>query len=85
MEIYCHVKFRRQFKKLEKRIKELAYEKEGLFRSNPFDSRLGTHKLHGALANYWAFWIDTRNRIMFKFLDKGVVKFFEVGDHSIYE
>ena len=62
----------------------LAVERTEIFVSNPFDPRLETHKLTGELRNYWAFWIDRKNRIMFAFKDQNKVIFCEVGDHSIY-
>lgn len=84
MEIFYHEKFRRQFRKLDRKIKELAYERETIFIKNPFDPRLKTHKLHGALSDYWTISIDNRHRIILKFIDSSTAKFFEVGDHSIY-
>lgn len=50
-------KFKKSYKRLLKEVKEKAIEKEKIFRDNPFDSRLDTHKLHGKYKNYWAFTI----------------------------
>jgi len=72
------------FKKLPKEIQAKAALKEDLFRTNPFDPRLRTHKLHAALAEYWGFWIDNRNRIIFRFVSPEEVYFYKIGDHSIY-
>ena len=47
MEIRYSSKFKRQYKKLSKEVKVHAEKREVLFRKNPFDSRLKTHKLHG--------------------------------------
>ena len=85
MRIEYTPKFGRQYKKLTKELKAQAKKKEKIFRSNPFDPRLKTHKLGGRLSNYWAFWIDYRNRIMFSFVDKDIVRFHVVGDHDIYK
>ena len=85
MDIFYHEKFKRQFKKLDRRVKELAYEREAIFLKNPFDPRLKTHKLHGALADYWTISVDNRHRIILKFMDSKTAKFYEIGDHSIYE
>lgn len=45
--IFTHPRFDKSYKKLPKRIKNKAKEKERIFRENPFDPRLGTHKLSG--------------------------------------
>lgn len=44
--------FNKQYKKLPQEIKEQAKKKEKIFRQNPFDSRLKTHKLHGRQKNF---------------------------------
>lgn len=85
MQIYYSSKFEREYKKLPKRIKELAEEKEDVFRKNPFNEKLETHKLHGRLHGLWAFWIDHKNRVIFEFAEKDVVWFHSVGDHSVYK
>ncbi|MFA6536575.1 MAG: hypothetical protein WC250_03120 [Candidatus Paceibacterota bacterium] len=55
-----------------------------MFRIDPFDVRLKTHKLHGDLSDFYAFRIDYRNRVIFAFVDKKIVEFYSVGDHDIY-
>ena len=66
-------------------VQKKAEEKEIIFRTNPFDSRLHTHKLHGHISDFWAFYVDQRYRIIFAFVEKGAVRFYAIGDHSIYE
>ncbi len=85
MRIYYSSKFKREYKKLPKEIKKLAEEKEAMFRKDPFDSKLNTHKLHGHLKEYWVFSVNDRYRIIFEFLEKDVIWFHSVGDHSIYQ
>lgn len=85
MRIYYSSKFEREYKKLPRHIKDLAEEKEKIFRNNPFDSRLDTHKLSGRLKEFWAFGIDHKNRIIFEFRGKYIVWFHSIGDHSIYD
>ncbi len=63
----------------------IAEEKEKLFRKNPFDQKLNTHKLGGRLKGYWAFWIDQKYRIIFEFSEKDILWFHSVGDHTIYQ
>jgi len=85
MKIYYSSKFKREYKKLPLRVKEKSERNEVFFRKNPFDPKLGTHKLKGRLRNFWAFWIDGRYRIIFEFGDNDMVWFHSAGDHSIYE
>lgn len=85
MRIYYSSKFAREYRKLPKEIKKLAEEKELVFRKNPFDPKLNTHKLHGRLKEYWVFSVDNTNRVIFEFAKKDVVWFHSVGDHSVYQ
>jgi len=85
MEIFYHSKFIRQFKKLHSDIKTIAAEKEIIFKNDPFDSRLKTHKLHGKLSGYLSFSINYKYRIIFSFIDNKNIKFYSIGTHDIYE
>jgi addiction module RelE/StbE family toxin len=83
--ILCHPKFVREYRRLPETVKDLAEKKEVIFRDNPFDPRLKTHKLKGPLTGFWAFSINQKYRIIFDFADKGTVRFYSVGDHDIYD
>jgi len=85
MNIEYSPKFERLYKKLPEDIKILAVEQEKIFRKNPFDPKLKTHKLSGPLRNYWAFWIDYKYRLIFSFLNSKTVRFHIIGDHRIYK
>ena len=85
MQIYYSSKFAREYKKLPREIKKLAEVKELIFRKNPFDPKLDTHKLHGRFKEYWAFSIDDKHRIIFEFAKKDTIWFHSVGDHSMYQ
>ncbi len=85
MQIYYSTKFKREYKKLPKNIKLLAEDKERIFRQDPFDKRLDTHKLHGRLKEFGAFSLDGKYRIIFEFVNKNIVWFHSAGDHSIYD
>ena len=85
MKILYLPKFAKQYKRLPQEIKKKAEEREKVFRKNPFNLKLKTHKLHGELKDFWAFSIDYRYRIIFDFKDKDIVRFYFVGDHNIYE
>ena len=84
MKILYSRKFAKEYKKLSNHVKDLAEEKEKIFRKDPFDSKLRTHKLSGKLKNFWAFSIDRKNRIIFDFDDEKNVRFYSVGGHDIY-
>jgi mRNA-degrading endonuclease YafQ of YafQ-DinJ toxin-antitoxin module len=78
-------KFLKSLERLPKKLIEKAYEKEKIFKQNPFDSRLKTHKLHGKDKDCWSFWIDYRYRIKFIFLSENKVLFLDIGTHDIYK
>lgn len=78
-------KFKRSYKKLPRSVKESAKEKERIFRSNPFDARLNTHKLRGKYKEYWAITVIGQYRIMFAFIRSNVVDFINIGTHEIYK
>lgn len=85
MKIYYSSKFAREYKRLSLIVKKKAEKQEKIFRLNPFDLKLKTHKLSGPLKDFWAFSIDKKNRIIFEFIDEKTIWFHSVGDHSIYQ
>ena len=84
MKIYYSSKFEKEYKKLSKKVKLVAEKKEKLFRKDPFNPQLKTHKLTGKLKDFLAFSIDYQYRIIFEFIDKNIVWFHSVGTHEIY-
>jgi len=85
MEIIYSPRFAKSYKKLPARIKKIAEQKEAIFRNDPFDQRLKTHKLSGKLDGLLAFSIDQKYRIIFEFSkDKKTIYFHQAGDHDIY-
>ncbi|MBI1984520.1 MAG: type II toxin-antitoxin system mRNA interferase toxin, RelE/StbE family [Candidatus Wildermuthbacteria bacterium] len=85
MEIFYSPQFEREYRRLSFDVKEKIKKKERIFRENPFDPRLKTHKLHGRLDRFCAFSVDYRFRIIFGFLGEKKVRFHAVDDHSVYE
>ncbi|MEK7140424.1 MAG: type II toxin-antitoxin system mRNA interferase toxin, RelE/StbE family [Patescibacteria group bacterium] len=85
MEIEYSPKFRKGFKKLPRVAQEKALVCEKIFRENPFDPRLKTHKLHGGMKEYWAFSISYNYRIGFTFVTGKLVRFHDIGTHDIYK
>lgn len=78
-------KFEGSFRKLPREIQTKAQEKEILFRKDPFDPRLNTHKLHGKYKEYWAFTVIGQYRVMFAFAGKNSADFINIGTHEIYK
>lgn len=81
MRVFYSPQFLRSFEKLSKDIQDLFRAKEIIFRNNPFDPRLKTHKLKGK--DEWAFLITYKIRIIFNW-KKDIVALANIGDHSIY-
>lgn len=75
----------KSLKKLPLKIINQAEEKETIFRNNPFDLTLKTHKLSGKEKEIWAFWINYTYRIKFIFLSDKEVLFLDIGTHEVYK
>ena len=86
MTIYIYPRYTRSFKHLDPQLQALARKRIVLFRHDPFNVRLDTHRLHGKLKNQWSFSVDSRNRVLFEFVSKAKdeVIFLDIGDHSLY-
>lgn len=87
MKIYSYSRFRQSYRRLDARIRKRAETRVALFRKDPFDVRLDTHRLHGKLKRSWSFSVDRRYRVLFEFLDVGrrEVVFLDIGTHAIYK
>jgi len=83
--IHTTSRFEKSYRKLPERIQTEAKRKEIIFRRNPFDPRLKTHKLHGVEKEAWAFSITRSHRIKFLFLERGNALFLDIGTHDVYE
>lgn len=82
VEIEYSTKFLKSAKKLSVSILQKAEEREKIFKANPFDPRLNTHKLHGKEREYWAYWINKKYRIKFLFLNGNKVLYINSGTHD---
>ena len=78
-------RFKRSFAELPFNIQNLAVKKEAIFVRNPFDSHLKTHKLKGKMKGLWSFSVTYSYRIVFEFIKKDQVIFYDIGDHKIYQ
>lgn len=77
--------FEKKFKKLPKNFQKVAIRKLLLFEVNPFHVSLNTHKLKGALFNWWAFSINDNFRVLFRFLKNNAVIYYDIDTHAIYK
>lgn len=84
-EIKYSVKFLKHLSKIPKEIINQAKEREKIFRDNPFNPILKTHKLSGKEKECWAFWINYSYRIKFVFINSEEILFLDIGTHEIYK
>jgi mRNA-degrading endonuclease YafQ of YafQ-DinJ toxin-antitoxin module len=84
-KIYYTQNFERKAKKLPRILKSEIQNREKLFRDNPFNPILKTHKLKGKLKNFWSFSIAFKQRILFEFVNKNEILFFDIGGHEVYQ
>ncbi len=84
-EIKISPLFEKHYKKLPKKVKQKAKEREKVFRENLFHSILKTHKLSGEEKECWVFWINYQYRIKFLLLSEEKVLFLDIGTHNIYK
>lgn len=85
IEIAFSSSFKRAFKKsvagnagLETRF----WERVELFKNNPFDPKLRTHKLSGKLKDLWSFSIEYDLRVIFSFVGQSQAIFVDLGSHK---
>ena len=75
--------FKRAYQNLDISLQKKAEQREILFRKNPFDSLLKTHKLHGRLKDFYSFSIDRKTRIVFRFVGRAKAVFLDIRAYSI--
>lgn len=82
--VYYATGFKKALDKLASAEKDRAKNKLQLFRRDPFNPQLKTHKLSGKLQQYWSFSITYQLGILFEFIDKESVGLIDIGTHQIY-
>lgn len=85
MKIYHTDKFVKAYKKVPKQVKLVTEEKEEIFRHNPFDPRLKTHKLKGELKDSYSFSVSYQWRIIFHFEKNDTIVLDVIGTHEVYK
>jgi mRNA-degrading endonuclease YafQ of YafQ-DinJ toxin-antitoxin module len=84
-EIAFSTSFKRVFKKRiegRKGLEEKFWRCVEIFRGNPLDSRLRTHKLSGDLSGHWSFSVEYDVRVVFQFAPKNRAIFQDIGTHD---
>jgi addiction module RelE/StbE family toxin len=84
MKIEYTSHFKRAYRKLPLTVRRKAEKRELIFREDPFDPRINTHKLSGKLKEFHSFSINQRYRIVFVFRGRQQVVFLDAGDHGVY-
>lgn len=82
MKIIYSPRFAKNYKKLPLKIKLLAEKREKIFRNNPYDPRLKTHRLTGKLNGFWSFSVDYKTRIIFEIRSENEIWFLAIGSHD---
>lgn len=77
--------FEKQFGKIPKDVQRAAVKKILIFEQNPLHPGLETHKLKGGLSSFWAFSINKKYRVLFRFLEDGEVVYYDIDTHNIYK
>ena len=83
--IHFAPRFFKSFEKLPSSVQKIARDKDRLFRENPFDPRLHTHKLKGELTGAWSYYVNYKYRILFRFIKPDEVLYYDIGTHEIYK
>ncbi|MBI4137665.1 MAG: type II toxin-antitoxin system mRNA interferase toxin, RelE/StbE family [Candidatus Sungbacteria bacterium] len=85
INIVYTARFLKSLKRLTPRIKDAPKAREQIFRNNPFDPRLKTHKLHGRFTGFRAYSVDYTYRVIFVFDREKRIIYYDIGDHSLYD
>ena len=84
-EIAFSPSFKRAFKKRiagRKPLEENFWNRVEMFKVDPHDVRLRTHKLSGELREFWSFSIDYDVRVVFQFAARNRTVFQDIGSHD---
>lgn len=84
-EIAFSSSFKRAFKKRiegRKPLEDKFWKRVEMFRNDPHDARLRTHKLSGNLQEHWSFAIEYDVRDVFQFANQNRAVFQDIGSHD---
>ena len=77
--------FKRAFKKRiegRKALEAKFWKRVAMFKENPHDARLRTHKLSGDLQEFWSFSVEYDARVVFQFVGSKRAVFEDIGSHD---
>lgn len=82
MDIHYSSKFKKQYKKLPRKVQEQFNERLIVFISNQYDPQLNIHKLSGELDGLWSINITGDIRAIIDRKHDPVIIFITIGSHS---
>jgi addiction module RelE/StbE family toxin len=85
MRIDLSSSFLKAYRKLSIEVLDQFESKQNIFLNNPFHFSLKTHKLSGKMSGYYAFSINYKYRVIFRYIDKNFILFLDIGTHDIYD
>jgi plasmid maintenance system killer protein len=81
--------FWKRFNALDDSLKAVAREKWAIFRDDPFDPRLGTHRINRLTSLHkttvYGVRIAENLRVVFKIVENNQVYTIDIGDHDVYK
>jgi len=86
IEIGFSSSFKRAYKRRIKgkpELEEKFWQRTDIFKADPFDVRLKTHKLSGKLKDLWSFAIEFDLRVLFYFAEENKAVFVDIGKHDV--
>ncbi len=83
-KIHITSDFEKGLGKLPVNLRKLVAKRDQWFRANAMDSRLRAHPLKGELNGYWSYSVNYHLRILFRFIQKDEVIYYDLGTHEIY-
>lgn len=84
-EIAFSSSFKRAFKNRiagRKPMEKKFWKRVEIFKADPHDVRLRTHKLSGELQEFWSFSIEYDVRVVFQFAAQNRTVFLDIGSHD---
>ena len=84
-EVSFSTSFRKAFKRKVRNnslLENRFWERVAIFKDNPFDPILRTHKLSGSMRDWWSFSVEYDVRVVFSFVEPSRALFVDIGTHD---
>jgi len=82
MQYLLSKQFKKSFFKLSNKIKNKTIEKLEIFIIDPMYADLNNHALSGTLSDHRSINITGDIRVIYKIVDKDIVRLIDIGSHS---